>query len=113
MAGHLLMLALRGGPTSDGVWTEPSNVNRHEGRNAGDACEACRRLDLEQSDSQLWRHQPYQTPGKTFLQRLAIEVLFLRGMQRYDPARMVDVPGARAASVRDLAEQRVLKGAAF
>ena len=57
------------------------------------------------------RYEPLQAPGKRFLERLAIEGLLFRGMQRHHPARVVDGPGARAAAVRDLAMEGSLRGA--
>ena len=54
--------------------------------------------DQERPDPQIRRHEPHQTPGEGFFQRLAGEVLLLRGIQRLHPAGVVDVPPARAAA---------------
>jgi hypothetical protein len=52
-------------------------------------------------DPKLRRHQPDQTPGEGFLERLAIELLLVWGKERDDPAGMVDGPRARAAAGSD------------
>ena len=59
------------------------------------------------------RHEPHQTPGQRFLQRLAVEVLFLGRVQRHHPAGMVDGPGAIAAAGGDRRAEGILQGAAF
>jgi hypothetical protein len=55
------------------------------------------------------RHQPDQTPGKAFLERLAVEVLFLGMMESHHPAVMIDGPGARAAPRGDGREEGILQ----
>jgi hypothetical protein len=59
--------------------------------------------DDERTDTDLWRHQAHQTPGQPFLERAAVE-LFPRGIQRHDPAGMVDVPPAIAVAGGDRPE---------
>jgi hypothetical protein len=57
------------------------------------------------------RHQPRQTPGEGFFERLPGEGLLLRGMQRHHPARVFDVPPAIAAAGGDRSPEGVLQGA--
>ena len=52
----------------------------------------------ERPNADLPRHQPHQTPGEGFLERLAVRVLLLWGAQRHYPTRMIDIPPARAAA---------------
>jgi hypothetical protein len=79
---------------------------------ASEAPPCALRSDPERPDPQLRCHQPDQAPGKRFLERLAVKGLLFRRMQRHHPARMVDVPRARAAARGDRAAQRVLEGTA-
>jgi hypothetical protein len=68
---------------------------------------------VEWSNADLRRHQPDQTPGERFLECFAVEVLLLGRVQGHHLVRMVDGPGAVAATVRDLPTEGVLQGAAF
>ena len=71
------------------------------------------RSGKKRSDPQLWRHQPDQTPGKRRLEGLAVEVLFLRRMERHHPAGVIDGPIAVAAASRNRTPEGVLERAAF
>ena len=70
-------------------------------------------LDEKRPDPRLRRHEPDQAPSQRLFQRPAGELLLLRRMERHDPARVVDIPGARAAAGGDGRSQRILQGAAF
>jgi hypothetical protein len=72
-----------------------------------------KRSSDSQPDSQLRRHQPHQAPGQRVFKRLAVEILLLWGMQRHDPAGVVDGPGALAAAGGDDSQERILQGAFF
>src|SRR5215212_3942775 len=88
-----------------------SDVRRRHGGNADNVWETFGCSGAERTNADLRRHQPHQTPGQPFLERPAVEVL-PRGIQRHDPAGMVDVPPAVAAAGGDLTKQGVLEGAA-
>ena len=65
----------------------------------------------ERYNAQLRRHEPDEAPGEGFLERLAVEVLLVGGVQRHHQAGMIDVPPARAAAGGDRAAERILQGA--
>jgi hypothetical protein len=70
------------------------------------------RSDPERSDANLRRHQPHQIPGEAFLERPSVELPPFRGIQRHDPAGMVDGPGAMALTGRGRSTEGVVYGAA-
>ena len=66
----------------------------------------------EPANTDLRCHQPHQTSGKRFLESSAVEVLFLRGVERHHPTRMVNVPGAGATAGGNRLPEGVLQGTA-
>ena len=69
--------------------------------------------NTERPDADLRRHEPHQTPGEGFLQRLAVEVVLFLGVQRDDPACVVDGAGAVAAARGNRSAQGIPQGAAL
>ena len=69
--------------------------------------------DQKRPDPDRGCHQPHQTPGERYLQRLVREILLFPGMQRYHPTRVVDVPGATTAAGGDRRAQGILERGAL